>query len=253
MIEVPPAKRGAQHKLESKRLKQEVYLAEVRKARDEDSTREAAGIGPTTLPKWRYYNEGHDDFRLREQEARAAGAQHLEGRFPSFLTFRESHFAYFDHRRGIHPRTGRKWAIAATNSFYQNDAVAQLASSNQLIMIMPPGHIKTTLFGIEMAVYDVMKDRDVRLLTISRSQEEAKKVVAAVQLRLSDHSYYHDFAELLEAQGDMPITCPLCAYEGTVPFRPQGRSREASVSPSTPNDEVRARFPAWQHGRQRFR
>ena len=32
-----------------------------------------------------------------------------------------------------------------------------------------------------------------------------------------------------------------------------GRSREASASPSTPTDEARARFPAWPHGRPRFR
>ncbi len=225
-------RRTETHKtVEQKQRRQEVYLEALRNGSSEEEASAVAGLSRTTLEKWRYHRQASTTgaiFRDREKQAREDGRHKREGLFPTFLSFRERHFAYYDKRRGIHPATGQKWAVRATNSFYQNDAVHQLESSNQLIMIMPPGHIKTTLFGIELNTYDIMRDRDVRLLTVSRSQDEAKKIVAAVQLRLSDHGYYHEMAKLLEAQGETPITCPLCEYQGPIPFKPQGRDREAA-------------------------
>jgi len=130
--------------------------------------------------------------------------------FPDFLSFRRSHFAYLDHRT--------KRVVRATNSFYQLDAEQKLSEHKRLLMVMPPGHVKTSLFAVERSVWQIMKDRNWRGAVVQKNQQEATKLVAAVQERLQC-SFYHFMGSELERQGVEPITCPVCRFGGSEGFK----------------------------------
>jgi len=94
-----------------------------------------------------------------------------------------------------------------------------MAELDRLIMVLAPGHLKTTVLATEQPAWNLMRDRDWRGLHISRSADESIKVVSAVQTRL-ECPHYHYIIEQLKEQGDEPITCPVCLYGGSEGFRP---------------------------------
>jgi hypothetical protein len=194
--------------------RQDEFLSVIRGGLSLADAVEKCELGNRTLKHWRTVPE----FRNKLAHARKAGAHRLTGSFPDFLTWREEHCAYLDERTN-------RW-VRARNSWYQLDAVKHLETNKRLIMVLPPGHIKTTLFCIERSAYDLMRDRNFRVTVIQKNQDEARKLVAAVKLRLSDHEYYHHAAEELTKQGDTPITCPLCEYEDGVPYKGEWRTGE---------------------------
>jgi len=136
--------------------------------------------------------------------------------FPAdFLRFRELACAYRDHRT--------KRYVRAVNNWYQVDAYRQLTEHNRLVVVLPPGHLKTTFFSIEYPTWRIMGDRNVRITAIQKNQEEAKKLVGAVEQRLSDVAYYDHLADELVGQGEQAITNPLTAWFRRAPFRPTNR------------------------------
>jgi hypothetical protein len=139
------------------------------------------------------------------------------GQIPGFQQFRQRHFAYRRLEDGLFAR--------ATMSDYARDAASQLDTHDRLIMVLPPGHLKTTLFSIERSVHKVMNDRDWRGLIVQKNQGEARKVVAAVEDRLQC-DIYHEWAEFLREQGDEPVECPVCLYAGDVPYKPEAKGAE---------------------------
>lgn len=141
-----------------------------------------------------------------------AKAYYKAGGFPDFLSWREMHCAYLDERTG-------RW-VRARNSWYQQDAMGHLQAKRRLIMVLAPGHIKTSMVCVERSVYDIMADRNVRLTVVQKNEGEASKLVRSVKERLGSHDFHHNIIEQMVAQGDVPIACPLCAWEGDVPFKP---------------------------------
>jgi hypothetical protein len=191
----------------------------------------SAGVPPGTAAAWA---KRHEDFRdavafFRDQPPLPSPEQTFETlrrkalgvpgeEVPDFLTFRERHFAYIDRRTNC--------AVRAVSNWYQRDAVAQLEAHNRPGMILPPGMIKTTLFGIEYPVWRIFRDRNFRGTVVQKNASEAAKLIAAAKARL-DHDHFHWFARRLEQQGDEPITCPVCVYCPDEPFRPDQKVRGA--------------------------
>ncbi len=137
--------------------------------------------------------------------------------FPAddFLAFRETCCAY--------RRQSDKQFVRATNQWFHKDAYERFQSTRRQINVFPPGHNKTTLYAIEMPTWLIMGDRDVRIGIVQKNATEAKKIVNAVQQRLSDHTYYNWLNEGLQQQGDELIANPLDAWFSKQPFRPETR------------------------------
>lgn len=228
---------------EAKEARQEAFLACVSHGTPPDwkpmSQKEACayiGIGVHTPEKWAYQGLDWENkaFQKRWNEAKAKGKRDLaaiDGVFPDFLDFRADHFAYYNLRKteeeGPHPKTGLPWVSRARTSDYVAQAVDALQTYRRLLMIMPPGHLKSTIFGVERTVFDIVRDRNFRTLLVQKNADEASKQVAQVQERLQ-HDYYHFMADMLEQQGDEPIECVCCKWERGVPFKPETRKQDAS-------------------------
>ena len=152
-----------------------------------------------------------------------------DGSFPGFLTWRELCNAYVSIRE--RRKDGGPWVNPAKNSFYQEDAFKKLQKQNRLIMIMPPGHIKTTLFAIEYPTWKIMSDPDrlTRILVVQKNADEAKKLIQEVETRLSEDEHYEWLAEQLEARGEKPILNPLKQWFTDNPFRGSQRGRDDST------------------------
>ena len=220
----------------AKRERQDAFLALVRRGMTYEQALDEMGLGAHTLNKWRYQpgaNGPDHEFQRRVQEAKRYAEKRDVVGIPDFLTFREDSFAYVDLRKtaeiGKCPATGLPWYSRARTSAYVEQATAALEAENRLIMVMPPGHLKSTIFGVERTVYDLVKDRDFRALLVQKNQDEASKQVGQVKERLSSHDYYHFRIEVLEKQGDEPIQCVLCKYEDGVPFKPEFAKAEANA------------------------
>lgn len=90
---------------------------------------------------------------------------------PDFETFREECFGHptFEHQR--------EWLEA-------------IDRQDMSIILVPPEHAKTMTLSIEYPTWRITKDRNVRIISVSKSQTYARKLLLAVKKRLSDHSLY---------------------------------------------------------------
>jgi hypothetical protein len=154
---------------------------------------------------------------LTPEQIRAKAEGTAPPELPDFLAFREQHFAYVDGRTG-------KW-VRARNSWFQQSFMSQLDTLRRGILVLPPGHVKTTL-TLEYVTRSIFRDRDFRGLVVQRNTNEASKAISFVQERLTCE-YYHHAAERLVEQGNEPITCPVCIYAADLPFKPDQRDRGA--------------------------
>lgn len=59
----------------------------------------------------------------------------------------------------------------------------------RVLMNFPPNHAKTTSFSINYVVWRIHKDPNVKIAIISKSQGFAKKILAAVKMRLTSNAY----------------------------------------------------------------
>lgn len=112
-----------------------------------------------------------------------------------FLTFRNTYFK-------------RK------NFWYHSDAYQQIEANNRLIMLLPPEHAKTTVWSIEYTTYKLMMNPDLRIVVIQKNQEEAKKIIAAVKDRLTNHEFYQNLGIPIEHD-------PITVYGGPEGFKPE--------------------------------
>lgn len=203
--------------------RRKVYIETLEATGSEELAIEAAGISRDTPRVW--WNR-YPELRARRDAVVLGGAKEstlgiVQG-FPKddFLRFRELSFAYKGLRDGLWHR--------AVNSFYQRDAYRALQEHNRLIVILPPGHIKTTFFCQEFPTWNIMRDRDFRTLVIQKNADEATKLVGAVQRRLEDSDWYDNAANRLREQGEDPIVNPLTTWFAKQPFR--NKRREAGDS-----------------------
>lgn len=84
---------------------------------------------------------------------------------------------------------------------------------------MVPTH-NTTTFSIEYPAYQIMGDRNFRATILQKNEDEAKKVVEAVQERLASSDYYAWMNERLAEQMSEPVVDPIKAYGGALGFKP---------------------------------
>lgn len=160
---------------------------------------------------YKSHRKVHRDFRAEvdERVARIRDgiiAPLVEGQMPSFFEWRTRHCAY------LAPDGSVK---RAQNSWFQFDAMRAIEGSNRVVMVLPPGHIKTTLFGIEYPTWRIQQDRNFRCTIIRANEEEAEKNLTAIAQRLSDHDYYDWLNSRLKDQGEPLIEDPITAYGGT--------------------------------------
>lgn len=132
-----------------------------------------------------------------------------------FLTFRERFFGH-------------------TTNWYHQDAYKRIESNDRLVMLLPPEHAKTTTWAIEFVTYKLMLNPDLRIVVIQKSQNEAKKIIAAVKARLTDHEFYQAIGIAIE---DDPITI----YGGKEGFKPE---REDGLSWAAEHFYLRGRSMA---------
>lgn len=59
----------------------------------------------------------------------------------------------------------------------------------RVLMNFPPNHAKTTSFSINYAVWRIHCDPNVKIAIISKSQGFAKKILAAIKMRLTSNAY----------------------------------------------------------------
>jgi hypothetical protein len=112
-----------------------------------------------------------------------------------FLAFRER---YFKHK----------------TFWYHADAYGRIESNDGQIMLLPPEHAKTTTWSIEYATYKLMMNPDIRIVIFQKSQVEAKKIIAAVKARLTNHEFYQNLGIPIEHD-------PITVYGGPDGFKPE--------------------------------
>ena len=224
MAEKVPRKISPYHQalMDEAQARRDTYIEVLKETRDTDLARMAVNASERVVRGW---SDAHPEFRIARtsvtghryrRKHRISMDERLLDGFPGFLDWREMCCAYLDHRT--------KKVIAARNNWYQISAYEKLASCNRLIVVLPPGHLKTTLFSIEYPTWRIMTDRNVRITAVQKNEQEAKKLVAAVKERLSSAEYYQWLAEQMINDDRPPVIDPLERWFPDEPFRPNVRA-----------------------------
>ena len=174
------------------------------------------GFVRDTVMSWR---RRHADFNAEVERIMRRGdtVQVADGEVPDFLTWRELHCAY------EFLRDGKPVVQRAHNYWFQHEVVKAIESHDNVIFVLPPGHLKTTLCGIEYPTWNIMRNRNFRTLIIRANKEAAGDNTAAIGVRLSSDDYYTEMSRRLMEQGEEPLSNPITRYGGRYGFQPQGR------------------------------
>jgi hypothetical protein len=193
--------------------RQEAFLQRIRETGNATQSARDLDIPTGT---WGAWNARSGKFRLAYQKAMGyfiESEEVPEGQVPGFLEWRERHCAYLVNGK----------AHRAENYWFQHEAITAIEKYDNVIMVLPPGHLKTTLAGIEYPTWNIMRDRNFRALIIRANGQVAGDNTAAIGVRLSDHDYYAEMSRRLVEQGEEPISNPITRYGGKDGFQPQGR------------------------------
>ncbi len=195
------------------------FLQVLADTRSEELAAEAAGVSRETRRQWakRFPEFAATYWELRGDNPSKASQSFDEATaFPAddFLRFRELTCAYEIGDDPDHMRV-----VRATNSWFQKDAYHHLRDSKRLVVVLPPGHIKTTMFSIEYVTWLIMRNRNVRITVLQKSRDQAQKIVRAVADRLTNNDYWESLRLRLIAQGEPPIINPLKAWFPKQPFK----------------------------------
>ena len=125
--------------------------------------------------------------------------------FPDFLTWRERFMGYYLPNGDV---------VRASSYWFHDEAYKGIMDNNRVMILVPPMHMKTTMWSIEFSTYLIMKNRKTRITVIQKSQDESKKIVRSVQQRLTDHSFY-------EGLGIPRYEDPITLYGGKHGFKPE--------------------------------
>jgi hypothetical protein len=155
------------------------------------------------------YNQRRMDADFRrtwDEHVAAAKAAKEQGEvdFPDFLTWRERFMGYYLPNGDV-VRAPRQW--------FHDQAYAGIMANNRVMVLVPPMHMKTSIWSIEFSTYLIMKNRKTRITVIQKSQDEAKKIVREVKQRLTNHDFYQGLG--------IPIySDPITLYGGDNGFKP---------------------------------
>jgi hypothetical protein len=128
------------------------------------------GVNHSTVQGWIAKNlDG-----VADAFARAEGNFRLSGDRPDVPDFAEFRRRYFGSDTPPHQR---EWFDA-------------IESNDLTLVLVPPNHGKTTAVGIEYVVWRIARDRNVRILYVSKTQGFARKALYQVKRFLSDASWY---------------------------------------------------------------
>lgn len=114
------------------------------------------------------------------------------GEVPDFVTFRRECFGHETYP-------------------HQQEWFDMVERNDLSLILVPPEHSKTMTMSIEYPTWRIAKDRNIRCISISKTQPMARKILMAVKKRLSDHMWYarQGFRSVVNEWG---------------PFAPPGRS-----------------------------
>ena len=80
------------------------------------------------------------------------------------------------------------------------------AGLSRLLVNIPPNHAKTMTITINYVTYRIVKNPNINVMVISKTQEQAKKFLYAIKQRLTHPRY----ADLQVAFGPAAATCKAC-------------------------------------------
>jgi hypothetical protein len=159
------------------------------------SNKEAMGLtGRTSLKTLENWRATDRDFRTRADEIRAArksGQQRGVDEDVSTLDFASWRKRFLGQDTYPHQQAwidlieGRDYRPRKGETYEPNDPT-------RIIVNVPPFHAKSTTITVEYAVYRICMNPNIRIVIISKRQDQAKKFLYAIKLRLTSNQ----FAEL---------------------------------------------------------
>lgn len=166
-------------------MEQAISAAEDGIATNWEQLSKAVKVQRRTLQSWakEYPDLGSRLFiALNWHEPRADGLE-----VPDFATFRR---VYFGHETHSH----------------QSEWIDHVQANDLSLILVPPEHAKTMTMSIEYPTWRIVKDRNVRVISVSKTQVMARKILMAVKKRLTDHTWY-------EANGTRSVVADFGPFE----------------------------------------
>lgn len=147
---------------------------------------QAVGRAEETYRDWQKTDENFKAELASIRQARATADALGKQTVPDFATFCRDylHEPLFLHQmRALDVLEGREPRSPHPAIVYER------GDRNRVLMNFPPNHAKTTSFSINYAVWRIHRDPNVKIAIISKSQGYAKKILAAIKMRLTNNAY----------------------------------------------------------------
>jgi hypothetical protein len=191
-------------------LADQSYKIPTREAKDLVLARIATGMTATNAMKsvgrayetWRDWRKNDPVFKEKAASIKAAVRHGLvkESEVPDFPEFCEKylgrplplhHLRAWDVIRGLPPRDMHD------SMQYQpgNDP------GRNLIINFPPDHAKSTVWNVQYPLWRLVKDPDIRVITVSKNQGMAKKFLSQIKFYLNNENLYPELHAAFAPKG----------------------------------------------------
>ena len=146
----------------------------------------AEDIGTTSATVSRMLNAYKVDLKNEVAAENWDVSDEAKASLENFSSFRNRYFA---------TETGEKYETADFHENWINNIIGAIEGGKELIILSPPRHGKTELL-IHFAVYQIMKNPNIRIMWVGGNEDIAKNAVSAVLEHLDDNErLQEDFCE----------------------------------------------------------
>ena len=148
-----------------------------------DATAEA-GVHRTTVIRWR---REFPEFGAKvDALLKAQGEEPAKGQVPDFATFSARYLfqpVYQHQQHWIDLLEGKKLRNLHPSAIYEP------GEPNYILINTPPEHAKSTTLSINYPVWRIIKDPNIKIMLVSKTQDMAKDFLFAIKTRLSHPRY----------------------------------------------------------------
>jgi len=180
------AKAGdSHHKKAASAKKKEDYLKALASGMTNVEASKVAGVKPDTIKYWiksdRKFREDLDNARTERDDVRAfqKTPDKLNIDFESFSK------EYLDMQVFPHQKNFISLLEKGEPEWIHPSMIYEPATSNRLLINIPPEHAKSTTITVNYSTYRIALDPNIRIIIISKTLAKAREFVYAIKQRLS--------------------------------------------------------------------
>jgi hypothetical protein len=159
-----------------------------------------------SVETYRSWRKEDPEFRAAVDSLRQAleNGTRAKQKVPDFPEFCEKYVKKalpFHHLRAWDVVEGREPRDLRDGMRFQRGATEAGDNTKQVIINFPPDHAKSTVWNVQYALWNIVKNPDIRIAIVSKSQTMAKKFLGQIKFYLSNPSLFPELHAAFAPEG----------------------------------------------------